>query len=957
MSFSLHAHAVALSTIHIRDSTMIARHQSLRRWGVAVLALSIQSAFATDYYVNPNSWGDGNSGTSTLFPWKTLDKVNASTFQNGDRVLFFKGGSWEGTLKLKSGVSYGSYPDSSTAAAPVIRASTNVGALSWTLYSGNIWRANVTNVVRSGETDVENVAFQPNLTQLIYNGTRLQRARYPNPGNGVFGRGQNRYLRVGAGTVSTESLNQALKVEANALPASVTAADLAGAQAFSRNFPWYLTRYDVTSSDAGKTTLNLTADGTWPGAKAYPLFAGNGYWLENKLWMLDQPGEWVYDGSGTTKYLYVWLPGNANPNGKDLFAANRVHAIEGRNVSNVTVANLVVGESRGDALAITGGSNITIDHMSVLRAGAMGVKVINTGLSGSGGKVSNSLVADSLSSGIYLGANSTLHFNIENNIVNNAGIGAYTLAAIWSGHGSNVQGNVVDHSNYLGIRLGKANTVCDNLVTNSCMEFDDCGAIYSRGLDYDATAYGMSARNDVGGMIQNNYLDGALLANAPDRLDGLPNVPADVKNSATVGLYFDDFAGNASATNNYVTGFDNGVLLHYGRNNYIAGNTLVNNSRTQVFMQENKTDGVSHFDTPEFCGTQPSCDANNYMSGNAVTGNIMASSQPNPTLILTSGFAGESDFGSFSGNFYATYGTTQFATVESNVPPSKTFGQWKTAFTEANSTVFATAPSVKAVAGAANKIANGDFSQSFTNWGDYHAVSTTVGSGCLNAPCLTTAPSSDAGVVNGHKVFIVNTTTPMPITAGQQFIVSFDAQAANAGESLVTVLRSLDSQDMYADKTNVTGYNLSTSWQTYSAVLTAKASANVRLDFELYANGTVKIDNVRLVPAQALSGNAQPYGFYNWGSTAKVINCPVTDATACTKYVELKTKTPIAFPYSLPAKSSIVVVLNDPLWKDTDVDGVPGETASTGGTDRCANTPDGASVGENGCAIGQTPAP
>lgn len=941
---------------------MIARRQSLRRWGVAVLTLSIQSAFATDYYVNPNSWGDGNSGTSTLFPWKTLDKVNSSTFQNGDRVLFFKGGSWEGTLQLRSGVSYGSYPDSSTAAAPVIRASTNVGALTWTQYSGNIWRANVGALVRSGEKDIGGVEYLPNITQLIYNGTRLQRARHPNAGNGVFGRGQNRYLRVAAGTPSVDnSVDQTLKAEANALAAAPAPVDLVGAQLFSRNFPWYLTRYDVTAADASKTSLTLKADATWPGAKGYPLAVGNGYWLENKLWMLDKAGEWVFDGSGNTKYLYVWLPDSANPNGKNLFAANRVHAIEGRNVANVTLAKLVVGESRGDAIAITGASNVTIDRMSVLRAGAMGVTVINSGLgASSGGKISNSLVADSLSSGIYLGGNSTKNFHIESNIVNNAGIGAYTLAAIWSGQGSNVTGNTVDRSNYIGIRLGKGNTVRDNLVTNSCMEFDDCGAIYSRGMDYDATAYGMPYFNDVGGMIQYNYMEGATLANAPDRLDGLADVPANVQNSAIVGLYLDDFAASAWVTDNYVSGFDNGVLLHYGRNNYIGNNTLVGNTRTQIFIQENKTTGGEHpvdrFDKPEFCGTQPNCDANNYVRGNTVTGNIIASSLPNPSVILSSGFQGESDFAAFSGNYYATYGTPQFGVLESNVPPGKTFGQWKAIFGEQNSSLFATAAGVKAVAGASNMIANGNFSQSFTNWGDYHAVSTTVGSSCLNAPCLTTAPSSDAATVEGRKVFIVNTTTPMPITAGQQFILSFDAQATNAGDGLVGVLRSLDSQDMYSDKTNGQGFTLSTSWQTYNAVLTAKAAANVRLDFELYANASVRLDNVRLIPAQTVSGNAQPYGFYNAGSTAKVINCPVTDTAACGKYVEIKSKTPVAFPYSLPAKSSIVVVLNDPQWKDTDVDGVPGETSATG-LDRCAGTADGAGVGENGCAMGQTPAP
>ena len=126
------------------------------RVSAALLLLMAQASFATDYYVNPNSIGDSNSGTSRWRPWKTLDKVNSFNFAPGDRVFFFKGGAWEGTLKVQSGVSYGSYPSDSTAAVPVIRAASNVGKLSWSLYRGKIYVADVTSVLKGGE-DIEGV--------------------------------------------------------------------------------------------------------------------------------------------------------------------------------------------------------------------------------------------------------------------------------------------------------------------------------------------------------------------------------------------------------------------------------------------------------------------------------------------------------------------------------------------------------------------------------------------------------------------------------------------------------------------------------------------------------------------------------------------------------------------------------------------------------------------------------
>ncbi|OCT15346.1 hypothetical protein A8709_14750 [Paenibacillus pectinilyticus] len=57
------------------------------------------------YYVDP-AGADTNNGTSTSTPWKTLTKVNATTFTSGDKILFKAGNSWTGQLSPKgSGVS------------------------------------------------------------------------------------------------------------------------------------------------------------------------------------------------------------------------------------------------------------------------------------------------------------------------------------------------------------------------------------------------------------------------------------------------------------------------------------------------------------------------------------------------------------------------------------------------------------------------------------------------------------------------------------------------------------------------------------------------------------------------------------------------------------------------------------------------------------------------------------
>jgi hypothetical protein len=68
------------------------------------------------YYVS-NSGNDSNNGLSTSRPWKTIAKVDASTFKAGDFILFQGGQTFSGTLSIASKhggnsstpVIYGSY--------------------------------------------------------------------------------------------------------------------------------------------------------------------------------------------------------------------------------------------------------------------------------------------------------------------------------------------------------------------------------------------------------------------------------------------------------------------------------------------------------------------------------------------------------------------------------------------------------------------------------------------------------------------------------------------------------------------------------------------------------------------------------------------------------------------------------------------------------------------------------
>ena len=101
-------------------------------------------SFATTYYVS-NIGSDANSGLTTTLAWKSLAKVNATTFNAGDQILLKRGDTWRETLTInQSGTdaqrivisNYG------TGNKPRILGSNTV--TSWENQGSNIWKSSNT---------------------------------------------------------------------------------------------------------------------------------------------------------------------------------------------------------------------------------------------------------------------------------------------------------------------------------------------------------------------------------------------------------------------------------------------------------------------------------------------------------------------------------------------------------------------------------------------------------------------------------------------------------------------------------------------------------------------------------------------------------------------------------------------------------------------------------------------
>ena len=110
--------------------------------------LEARQLLSTTYYVSTAAGAsDSNAGTSQSAPWASLAKVDATTFNPGDQILFQDGDQWHGQLVASSSGSsgnpivYGSY---GSGAKPIINGSDIIPTSAFTLVSGSTANGNAT---------------------------------------------------------------------------------------------------------------------------------------------------------------------------------------------------------------------------------------------------------------------------------------------------------------------------------------------------------------------------------------------------------------------------------------------------------------------------------------------------------------------------------------------------------------------------------------------------------------------------------------------------------------------------------------------------------------------------------------------------------------------------------------------------------------------------------------------
>ncbi len=501
---------------------------------LALLGSSLGLHAQRTYYIAANGDDSTHSGLSPDSPWKTIAQVNRTALQPGDSVLFRRGDVFEGELlPSQSGtagasITYSSYGQGPR---PLIRGSRVLTG--WTQFQGNIW---VT----------DHVTTLSALNNFFIAGVSQQIGRYPNANAANQG-----YLRIQSGNENNVLTDPTLAGQ-----------DWTGATAVIR-VNLFLLNKPVIESHSG-TTLTLAA----PALGNYKVVAGYGYFIQNHLATLDQPGEWFYDKAAQKLYLYS----TTDPDEFSTEAPVYSTGFSASGKSYLSVQQLAFSQSndygvRVDSTAGLLTSNIRIQHCSfenshnavwVNRASAVVVSdndVVNTNnnalfITASDYECNrNQIRRTALRAG--MGEPNNNQYNAINLVGRNA-IAAH---------------NRIDSVGYSGIRFEGTNLIVkNNWVSHFALVKCDVGGIYSfRGFAPPTYGYG------------NNQVIGNIVSEAYPNLFGTTSKV--VNSNYACGIYMDGKSLGNVVTGNTVYQVQGAALMlnvttssHTVRNNTFYDN-------------------------------------------------------------------------------------------------------------------------------------------------------------------------------------------------------------------------------------------------------------------------------------------------------------------------------------------------------------------------------------------------
>ena len=518
---------------------VLVEHGSLRlRLPTATeIAAAQVTPLPTGYFVDAETGNDSHPGTAAQ-PWRSLTRASNMSLQAGQGLFLRCGRTWREPLvlnarQLKNGSMVAGYgPECLLRKAVISGADDFTGT--WQK-SGNVWSRSLP-------------AGTPKISQLFVNGQALRTAQWPDAGNAMHVQ-----ARVGDG------LAGASRVQLSGADAAALAGkDLSGATAQMRTQPWVMET---------RRTVALVGDAVLlDRAMEWPLDAGEGFVLQDKLWMLDNTGEFFHDTA--TQRLYLIAPATGAPG--DINAARvegsvRDVALAISQRSNLTLRNLALDAAREDGLRMidaaqpqlaalqardNGRNGLHLEHWQPLAAGTPGPSITHNLLASNG---QHGIVTINIE-------RATVQYNEVLATGTEARHRAGVIAAITTGPGGRIEHNRVDGAGYLGIAFSPmgGSVITGNHITNYCQRLSDCAAIY--GWAGRAQAY----------VAMSSSVEGNRIGAGTAQLEGAVGNGREV----VAGVYLDDFLRGATVRNNVVAGAPVGVFLHNASDVTVEGNHI-----------------------------------------------------------------------------------------------------------------------------------------------------------------------------------------------------------------------------------------------------------------------------------------------------------------------------------------------------------------------------------------------
>lgn len=899
--------------------------KSIRVWLGAALVGAAFPTLAAKYYVDASLGNDTWSGKSgdpvgsppADGPWRSLARIRSATLLPGDSVLLKCGSRWSETLSLSSSgttanpIVVGTNP-SGCANRPSIDGAVEIAQSAWQLHSGSIYKTKLAAGLSPG--------------MIFSDGARLEAAHHPNRGHDTT-RPTSLYARIAANADSTLIAG---KVGSTYLP---TGSDLglpagvslsSGISVRFRTTNWWIEERKVTSVSSGRLYIDSPS--------RYPLLKGYGYYLLGALWMLDSPGEWYFDASNST--LYVWMPDGGAPgnrvtvgglaSGVDLSSRSNV-AVDGLDIrrtdvgvsmpnsTSVVIRNSSIQDTLHEGIAAGRAQSPILESNVISRSGWDAISHMDANEQpGSGARVSNNVIQDS---GVIVGATGV------------QGLPDRSDASIRLGDRATVVGNRISNVSNYGIHPGIGSTVANNVIDTACLNFDDCGGIYVAAANNNSTIRENVVRNILGSS------------------DGLP----DGMGLHIVGIYLDGKTTGVQVTGNTVAGVLLGLHLHDASGNSISGNTFFGNRQNQIWMQEDSNLARSDGD----------------IYGNSIVGNRFFPLDAGVSVKLSTKYATLSDFATFDSNRYSGLQSMRMALEipASGVPSFYTFAQWQAATANGVARNLDTAGHMLTPVGyttyrnsGSSVIPNGDFATGTTGWKGWNATAPygqVYWDVCPQGHCLRYVQGASSGQMSSPNFSVVK---------GQTYRLTFDLKAGTAGQKVaVMVRRGGGGTNGYEGLMNVVPPDLvgSTAWTRYSTTFVATQTINkddpvtkdfgARVDFGLAAGQTLSFGNVDMVPIKAAGTPLHTHLLTNDSSVARAFSCPEQSAepAVCPSYFKFSDDSPVVWPIAISPFASEIIYSKDLSVADADSDGIADDQ------DYCPASAIELAVNSRGCGFGQ----